>query len=87
MHRPTLQDVARAAGLSYATVDRVLNDRGGVAQKSIRPSIPRRRMARQILAMASAPAPLRQAVPHPYSQDYDEKRLRTENLDDVRQCR
>lgn len=36
MHRPTLHDVAQAAGLSYATVDRVLNDRGGVAQKSIR---------------------------------------------------
>lgn len=35
MHRPTLHDVARVAGLSYATVDRVLNERGGVAEKSI----------------------------------------------------
>lgn len=31
----TLQDVARKAGVSYATVDRVVNDRGGVAQKSV----------------------------------------------------
>lgn len=35
MGKPTLHDVARVAGLSYATVDRVLNERGGVAQKSI----------------------------------------------------
>lgn len=31
----TLHDVARAAGVSYATVDRVVNARGGVAQKSV----------------------------------------------------
>ena len=30
----TLHDVARSAGVSYATVDRVVNDRGGVADKS-----------------------------------------------------
>lgn len=30
----TLHDVARSAGVSYATVDRVVNARGGVAQKS-----------------------------------------------------
>ena len=35
MRKPTLQDVARAAGVSYATADRVLNMRGGVAQKSL----------------------------------------------------
>lgn len=35
MRKPTLQDVARAAGVSYATADRVLNMRGGVAQKSV----------------------------------------------------
>lgn len=35
MRKPTLQDVATAAGVSYATADRVLNDRGGVAQKSV----------------------------------------------------
>lgn len=35
MRKPTLHDVARAAGVSYATADRVLNKRGGVAQKSI----------------------------------------------------
>jgi LacI family transcriptional regulator len=35
MRKPTLYDVARTAGLSYATVDRVLNGRGGVAQKSV----------------------------------------------------
>lgn len=34
MRKPTLQDVAEAAGVSYATADRVINERGGVAQKS-----------------------------------------------------
>ncbi|MFS4583170.1 LacI family DNA-binding transcriptional regulator [Phaeobacter sp. C3_T13_0] len=34
MRKPTLHDVAAAAGVSYATADRVLNSRGGVAQKS-----------------------------------------------------
>ncbi|WP_018633999.1 LacI family DNA-binding transcriptional regulator [Neomegalonema perideroedes] len=34
MKKPTLQDVAAAAGVSYATADRVLNARGGVAEKS-----------------------------------------------------
>ena len=32
---PTLSDVARYAGVSYATADRVVNDRGGVAEKSV----------------------------------------------------
>lgn len=36
MRKPTLQDVARAAGVSYATADRVLNERGNVAEKSTR---------------------------------------------------
>ncbi len=31
-----MSDVARAAGVSYATADRVINDRGNVAQKSVR---------------------------------------------------
>ena len=35
MRNPTLHDVARAAGVSYSTADRVLNGRGGVAMKSI----------------------------------------------------
>ncbi|MEX0971197.1 MAG: LacI family DNA-binding transcriptional regulator [Paracoccaceae bacterium] len=35
MKTPTLSDVARAAGVSYATADRVVNARGGVAQKSV----------------------------------------------------
>ena len=35
MSNPTLRDVARAAGVSYSTADRVLNERGGVAAKSI----------------------------------------------------
>lgn len=35
MRNPTLHDVARAAGVSYSTADRVLNERGGVAAKSI----------------------------------------------------
>lgn len=34
MRKPTLRDVARAAGVSYATADRVLNARGGVAAES-----------------------------------------------------
>ena len=33
---PTLSDVAIAAGVSYATADRVINDRGNVAEKSVR---------------------------------------------------
>ncbi len=32
---PTLTDVARTAGVSYATADRVANERGNVAQKSV----------------------------------------------------
>lgn len=35
MSGPTLSDVANAAGVSYATADRVVNNRGNVAQKSI----------------------------------------------------
>ncbi|NIZ13082.1 LacI family DNA-binding transcriptional regulator [Phaeobacter sp. HF9A] len=35
MVSPTLSDVAQAAGVSYATADRVINNRGNVAQKSI----------------------------------------------------
>lgn len=34
--KPTLSDVARAAGVSYATADRVINERGNVAEKSVR---------------------------------------------------
>ncbi|GGB04716.1 LacI family DNA-binding transcriptional regulator [Allosediminivita pacifica] len=34
MRAPTLTDVARHAGVSYATADRVVNARGGVAEKS-----------------------------------------------------
>jgi len=36
MKSPTLNDVARLAGVSYATADRVLNQRGNVAEKSVR---------------------------------------------------
>lgn len=36
MGRPTIHDVARSARVSLATVDRVLNKRGGVAEKSVR---------------------------------------------------
>ena len=35
MKAPTLSDVAARAGVSYATADRVLNGRGGVAPKSV----------------------------------------------------
>ncbi len=34
MNLPTLTDVARAAGVSYATVDRVVNRRGSVSEKA-----------------------------------------------------
>ena len=34
MRKPTLHDVARAAGVSYATADRVFNERGGAGAKS-----------------------------------------------------
>ena len=36
MSKPTIQDVADRARVSIATVDRVLNRRGGVAEKSVR---------------------------------------------------
>lgn len=36
MRSPTLSDVARTAGVSYATADRVVNNRGNVAAKSVR---------------------------------------------------
>ena len=36
MGKPTIQDVAETAQVSLATVDRVLNRRGGVAEKSVR---------------------------------------------------
>ncbi|WP_406645599.1 LacI family DNA-binding transcriptional regulator [Aliisedimentitalea scapharcae] len=36
MTSPTLSDVAQAAGVSYATADRVINNRGNVAAKSIK---------------------------------------------------
>lgn len=35
MKTPTVADVAELAGVSYATADRVLNDRGNVAEKSV----------------------------------------------------
>ena len=35
MSRPTVHDVARAAGVSLATVDRVLNDRPGVREATV----------------------------------------------------
>ncbi len=36
MYSPTLTDVARAAGVSYATADRVVNRRGSVSEKAMR---------------------------------------------------
>ncbi len=36
MTRPTVIDIAREAGVSLATVDRVLNERPGVRDKTIR---------------------------------------------------
>jgi LacI family transcriptional regulator len=34
--RPTAKDLAEAAGVSLATVDRVLNDRAYVSKKAVR---------------------------------------------------
>ena len=36
--RPTIEDVAREAGVSVATVDRVLNNRARVREETRRPS-------------------------------------------------
>ena len=36
MLRPTTKDLAKAAGVSLATVDRVLNDRTGVRDDTVR---------------------------------------------------
>ncbi len=35
MKRPTLSDVAQVAGVSYASADRVINNRGNVAKKTV----------------------------------------------------
>lgn len=36
MNRPTIADLARAAGVSTATVDRVLNGRQSVREETVR---------------------------------------------------
>ena len=36
MSRPTVNDLAKAAGVSLATIDRVLNSRPGVREQTIR---------------------------------------------------
>jgi AcrR family transcriptional regulator len=44
MGRATITDIARRAGVSTATVDRVLNDRAGVAAADFEVDIERDRM-------------------------------------------
>ena len=36
LRKTTLEDIARHAGVGMATVDRVLNERGGVSQQTTR---------------------------------------------------
>ena len=64
MSRPTVHDIAREAGVSLATVDRVLNARPGVREKTIakvRAAVERLGYVRDTYAAKScsaAPVPL-----------------------------
>jgi len=56
--RPTTIDIANAAGVSLATVDRVLNDRAGVSPKTqarVNDAIKKLGYVRDLSAMLIAP--------------------------------
>lgn len=61
MPKPTLVDVASSAGVSLATVDRALNDRAGVSERTRRRVLSAAERLGYVIAEESPPAPVRLA--------------------------